>query len=70
MEKLRDSIEKATCSAESVKYLTKILEDYFFNNVGNKEVNKYMFLAMAVAEKTANLEQEINDLWHLANDAK
>ena len=70
MEKLKENIKKTTCKAEEIKYIAKILEDYFFNNVGNKEVNKYMFLAMTVVEKTTSLELEINNLLKIANEVK
>lgn len=69
MEKLRNELDSIFLDVEQTKNLALLLEDYFFNNIGDKEFNKNMSLSMVVVAKINDLDKRLDNLYQMTKEA-
>lgn len=69
MENLRKEIDSIFLDIEQTKNLALLLEDYFFNHLGDKDFNKTMSLSSVVVEKINNLDKRLDNLYQMTKEA-
>ena len=62
---LRKHIDELGLKICTIKNLTLLLEDYFYENIGNKEFMKNQSLSSVIVEKVDELDKSLNTLFEL-----
>ena len=64
-EELRKYIDELGLKVCTIKNLSLLLEDYFYENIGNKKFMENQSLSSVIVEKVGELDESLNALFEL-----
>lgn len=69
MEKVRKELDSIFLDVEQTKNLMLLLEDYFYNHIGDKEFNKHLSLSSVLVGKLDDLDKRLVNLYQITKEA-